>query len=104
VAPVELIGLARRERQRHKGIRRLAHALLAPGDRTAADTSVAASKPRLPSSSYDRTSVRRSRAALLSFSSNRDSSRYHQGPIRESSCRERSEWNSVSDRVAQSLR
>jgi hypothetical protein len=44
VAPVELIGLARRERQRHKGICRRAHALLAPGDRIAADSSVAALK------------------------------------------------------------
>jgi hypothetical protein len=44
VAPVELIGLARRERQRHKGICRRAHALLAPGDRIAADSSVAARK------------------------------------------------------------
>jgi hypothetical protein len=44
VAPVELIGLARRERQRHKGICRRAPALLAPGDRIAADSSVAALK------------------------------------------------------------
>jgi hypothetical protein len=44
VAPVELIGLARRKRQRHKGIRRRAHTLLAPGDRIAADSRVAALK------------------------------------------------------------
>jgi hypothetical protein len=44
VAPVELISFARRKRQRHKGVRRCAHTLLAPGDRIAADSSVAALK------------------------------------------------------------
>ena len=42
VAPVELIGLARRERQRHIGGRCRAHALLPPGDCIAPDRGVAA--------------------------------------------------------------
>ena len=42
------------------------------------------------SSSYNRTTVSRSRAASLLFSSKRDSSRCRQGPIRGGGCRERS--------------
>ena len=42
VAPVELIGLARRERQRHKGIRRRACIRLRPASRITADGVIAA--------------------------------------------------------------
>ena len=42
VAPVELVGLARREGQRRMGVRRRARALLAPRDHIAANRGVAA--------------------------------------------------------------
>jgi hypothetical protein len=41
VAPVELVGLARRERQRHKGVRRRARALLPPSDCVAPNGGIA---------------------------------------------------------------
>src|SRR5271166_1034594 len=50
VAPVELIGLARRERQRHIGVRRLARVLLAPGPGVTANrvvTPLVAERPQL---------------------------------------------------------
>ena len=37
MAPVELVGLARRKTQRHIGVRRRARALLSPGDRITAN-------------------------------------------------------------------
>ena len=42
VAPIELVGLARRKRQRHIGARRLARALLAPGPGVAANRVITA--------------------------------------------------------------
>ena len=42
VAPVKLVGLARRERQRHIGVRRRARALLSPRDCIAANGGIAA--------------------------------------------------------------
>ena len=50
VAPVELIGLARRERQRNISIRRRARIRLRPGARIAADgviTAVVSERPQL---------------------------------------------------------
>ena len=83
VAPVELVGFARRKGQQYERRRCRARTFLSPRDCGALDRCIAplVSKPR--SSSNSRISVSRSRADFLSFLSKRASSCSRRGPIRE---------------------
>src|SRR5271166_1024395 len=68
VAPVELIGLARRERQRHIGVRRLARVLLAPAPGVTANcvvTALVAERPQLLENPNERQPLARWLAAVL---------------------------------------
>src|SRR5271166_5662754 len=68
VAPVELIGLARRERQRHIGVRRLARVLLAPGPAVTANrvvTALVAERLQLLKNPNERQPLARWLAAVL---------------------------------------
>ena len=68
VTPIELIGLARRERQRHIGARRLPRALLAPGPSVAANRVVPAliaEPPQLLEDPNERQPLARRLAVIL---------------------------------------
>ena len=91
VAPVELVGLARRKAQRNKGRRRRARTLLAPARSHSAEPPRSCRHSRaLEAPRIVRISVNRSRAAFRSFSSSSASSRSRHGPSRGSGCRDRS--------------
>ena len=68
VAPVELIGLARREGQRHIGVRRLARVLLAPGPGVTANrvvTALVAERQQLLENPNERQPLARRLAVIL---------------------------------------
>ena len=97
VAPVELVGLARREAQRHEGRRRCRAARAVPARGVAPHRVVAALDSRAPrSSSKTRISVSRSRAGFAWLATQQPSSSAFHGPSFGSGCTSRSYSNAVA--------
>ena len=90
MAPVELVGFSRRERQRHKGARRIACMFARPLPGIASEGVIAARIPSPRSSSKIRIRVSRSRADLTTFAASIRSSCSFQVPSFGRGCTSRS--------------